>query len=246
MGLNMSRARKSFRIEQFFGDVAPARVANSSYAPGGSDTQLILAEIAKLREALAPTEELSQRSIDQFKKELAEAQKIKAELDDIYKAIEQTKHEIATLHTTGFKGEQMVRVTGELDAIVQGTFDATEGILTAAESIDKTVSLLEASVKTQQERQLAADVQDNVVKIFEACNFQDLTGQRITKVVGTLKFIEDRIVRMMNIWGGIDTFKNVHIDVIAAKEGDASLLNGPKLSEERGHASQDDIDALFN
>ena len=31
-----------------------------------------------------------------------------------------------------------------------------------------------------------------------------------------------------------------------AREGDEALLNGPKLEGEAGHASQDDIDALFN
>jgi chemotaxis protein CheZ len=84
-----------------------------------------------------------------------------------------------------------------------------------------------------------------VVKIFEACNFQDLTGQRITKVVATLKFIETHIVRMMEIWGGLDAFKDIEAEKIAERTGDAALLNGPKVDGEVGHASQDDIDSLF-
>jgi chemotaxis protein CheZ len=32
---------------------------------------------------------------------------------------------------------------------------------------------------------------------------------------------------------------------MAARESDARLLNGPKVEGEAGHASQDDIDALF-
>jgi chemotaxis protein CheZ len=139
----------------------------------------------------------------------------------------------------------MVRVTGELDAVVQGTLDATDAILTAAETIDHSAQVLEASCRSKQDRQGAADIQEQVVKIFEACNFQDLTGQRITKVVGTLKFIEDRIVRMMEIWGGIETFQGVQKETQAAPEGDAAFLNGPRLSSDIGHASQDDIDALF-
>ena len=84
-----------------------------------------------------------------------------------------------------------------------------------------------------------------MVKIFEACNFQDLTGQRITKVVATLKFIETHILRMMEIWGGLDAFKDIQAEAIAEREGDARLLNGPKIDGEGGHASQDDIDSLF-
>ncbi|WP_204325086.1 hypothetical protein, partial [Stenotrophomonas maltophilia] len=66
--------------------------------------------------------------------------KLKAELDSIYQAINETKHEIATLHVSGFQGKQMTRVTHELDAIVSGTEEATEGILTAAEAIDQIAS----------------------------------------------------------------------------------------------------------
>jgi chemotaxis protein CheZ len=85
-----------------------------------------------------------------------------------------------------------------------------------------------------------------VIHIFEACNFQDLTGQRITKVVATLKFIETHIVRMMEIWGGIEVFQELTPQAMAERDGDKKLLNGPKLDGEVGHASQDDIDALFN
>ncbi len=64
--------------------------------------------------------------------------------------------------------------------------------------------------------------------------------------MNTLKFIEDRIVKMMEIWGGLDSFKDIEVEGIAEATGDAALLNGPKLEEDAGHASQDDIDALFN
>ena len=83
-----------------------------------------------------------------------------------------------------------------------------------------------------------------MIRIFEACNFQDLAGQRIAKVMATLKFVEERIARMMEIWGGIEAFKDLSA---AAAEGDPAtvLLNGPKLDGDPGHASQDDIDAMF-
>ena len=140
----------------------------------------------------------------------------------------------------------MTRVTHELDAIVSGTEQATEGILSAAEGIDHIASQLAAKLKSTQDKAAVDDIQQKIVTIFEHCNFQDLTGQRITKVVNTLKFIEDRIVKMMEIWGGLESFKDIEVEVIAEVSGDAALLNGPKLAEDAGHASQDDIDALFN
>jgi chemotaxis protein CheZ len=97
-----------------------------------------------------------------------------------------------------------------------------------------------------QQRLLSEEIQERVVSIFEACNFQDLTGQRISKVMATMKFIENHITVMMDIWGGVDAIKAHAPPIVDTREGDARLLNGPKTEGDVGHASQDDIDALFN
>jgi chemotaxis protein CheZ len=60
-----------------------------------------------------------------------------------------------------------------------------------------------------------------------------------------MKFIEHHITIMMDIWGGVDAIKAHSPAIIDAREGDARLLNGPKSEGDIGHASQDDIDALF-
>jgi chemotaxis protein CheZ len=205
----------------------------------------IMSELRSLRSLVKPAEQVTQQMIDAYKQQITEAAKLKGELDLIHDAINRTKQEIATVHVTGFEGPEMARVTNELDAIVGGTESATETILSGAEDIDQLASTLVARLKDEQNVALAQDIQDRVVKIFEACNFQDLTGQRITKVVATLKFIETHIVRMMEIWGGLEAFKDIEAEKIAEREGDAALLNGPKVEGEAGHASQDDIDSLF-
>jgi chemotaxis protein CheZ len=205
----------------------------------------ILEELKALRALVKPNEQLTQQMVDAYKSQIAEAQQLKSELDLIYEAINKTKHEIATLHVTGFEGPEMARVTHELDAIVGGTEKATDQILAAAEDIDQAAHTLIARLKDDQSRQLVQDMQEHVVHIFEACNFQDLTGQRITKVVATLKFIEEHIVRMMEIWGGIESFKDVVPEAMKERDGEAKLLNGPRLETDLGHASQDEIDALF-
>jgi chemotaxis protein CheZ len=135
------------------------------------------------------------------------------------------------------------RVTNELDAVVLGTEGATETILAAAEAIDERAGNLAAKLKGDDQG-LANDIQEHTIQIFEACNFQDLTGQRITKVVGTLRFVEERIIKMMDIWGGVESFKEIEVE-LEHRMGDQSLLNGPALDEDQGIASQDDIDALF-
>ena len=98
----------------------------------------------------------------------------------------------------------------------------------------------------EQQKILSEEILERVISIFEACNFQDLTGQRISKVMTTMKFIEQHINAMMDIWGGVDAIK-AHIPAqVDSRSDDDKLLNGPKLAGDVGHASQDDIDALFD
>jgi chemotaxis protein CheZ len=244
-GRTMQARRKTFRIEAVNGHKGRPASAHGSDQAVTSHHNELMAEIKALRSIIEPKEAVSEKMIEAYKAEMAQAVKLKAELDVIYEAINKTKQEIATLHVTGFEGPEMTRVTHELDAVVDGTAQATDRILSAAEFIDQTANTLSASLKTEHEMAMAHDIQERVIQVFEACNFQDLTGQRIGKVVATLKFIEHHIVRMMDIWGGIESFKDLSPEAISEREGDKKLLNGPKLEDDIGHASQDEIDALF-
>nr|WP_319390230.1 protein phosphatase CheZ [uncultured Cohaesibacter sp.] len=236
---------KPFRIEQILGDAAPLKSQAASSALSNDQHKQIMDELVALRRLVEPAQELNSSLVETFRSELSEAVKIKAEMDQIYEAIAETKREIATLHVNGLHSAEMNRVTDELDAIVFGTEQATEQILEAAEIIDDNSSKL-SKVLTGEEDQWTHEIQDAVVSVFEACNFQDLTGQRITKVVNVLRFIEERIVAMMDIWGGIEQFQEMEVVNPLEKTGDAALLNGPALANEEGVASQDDIDALFD
>jgi chemotaxis protein CheZ len=140
----------------------------------------------------------------------------------------------------------MAKVNGELGAVVGGTEQATQQILEAAESIDQAASAMAKVQSADQQKRLADDIQERVISIFEACNFQDLTGQRISKVMSTMKFIEQHINSMMEIWGGVDAIKSHVVPQVDTRSDDDKLLNGPKLAGDVGHASQDDIDALFD
>src|SRR5258708_30073721 len=130
-------------------------------------------------------------------------------------------------------------------AVVAGTEQATQTILNMVEDIDQFATTMIEQAKNEADQSLGRAIQERVVKVFEACNFQDITGQRISKVVNTWKFIENHVEQMMEIWGGIDAFKEFIPEEPVKPQGDDSLLNGPKLEEDVGHVSQDDIDALF-
>ena len=194
------------------------------------------------------TEQLddAKKLLDTYRAQIEQCEKLKVELDLIHDAINRTKQEIAVLHGKSFSGDEMSKVTGELGAVVGGTEEATQQILAAAEAIDQAASALTKMTSPDQQAQLSEDIQERVVAIFEACNFQDLTGQRISKVMTTMKFIEHHITVMMEIWGGVDAIKAHAPAIIDTRVGDARLLNGPKGMDDEGHVSQDDIDALFD
>ncbi len=178
--------------------------------------------------------------ISQFK----EIQELKTELNEIHEAIEDTKKEILLLHNKSTDGEKISRASDELSAIVLGTEDATESILDATEVIDQNARNLAALLTQESENNMASDIQDQVMKIFEACNFQDLTGQRISKVIKTFSFVENRVIHMMEIWGGITSFDNINLPDTTDLE--SNLLNGPALETDTDIADQSDIDALFD
>ena len=92
--------------------------------------------------------------------------------------------------TTALQAAQLKRTGQELEAVVANTAQATQKILAAAEEIDQLANNLAAALKGKLEQDAALDISDLIIRIFEACNFQDLTGQRITKVMTTLKFLE--------------------------------------------------------
>src|SRR5207302_7812400 len=134
-----------FRIEAMSGKAARPDASTDPHSIACHDE--VMAELKALRAMVEPQESVTQRMIDAYKQQITEAQALKSELDIISEAILQTKREIATLHVTGFEGPEMRRVTHELDAVVDGTEQATQCILSAAEFIDQSANTLAAAVK---------------------------------------------------------------------------------------------------
>jgi chemotaxis protein CheZ len=252
--------RKRFRIEEaFLGDMPMPANGDGDFDPIHSE---IMTELRAIRAQMANSatgvatagtnEELpsqkvaeAQALLETYRAQIEQCEKLKVELDLIYDAISRTKHEIAVLHGKSFNGGEMSKVTGELGAVVGGTEEATQQILEAAEAIDQAAAAMTKVNSPDQKKLLSEEIGERVVSIFEACNFQDLTGQRISKVMTTMKFIENHITVMMDIWGGIDAIRAHAPAIVDDREGDARLLNGPKNEGDVGHASQNDIDALF-
>src|SRR4051812_49011501 len=258
----MSVSRKRFRVEQAILGVEQMAMPAVAEADAGPMHGEIMAELRAMRAQMAaalvrkssetPEQAVAreiaetQALLETYRAQIEQCEKLKVELDLIHDAISRTKREIAVLHGKSFDGQEMAKVNGELGAVVGGTEHATQQILEATEAIDQAATALSKNVTPDQQRMLSEEIQERVISIFEACNFQDLTGQRISKVMNTMKFIEQHIYEMMNIWGGVDAIKAHATPVVDTRDDAAKLLNGPKMEGDVGHASQDDIDAMFN
>jgi chemotaxis protein CheZ len=163
---------------------------------------------------------------------------IELQLAAMRAAIARSKAELASLSENSDE-KPIDRAQKELHAAISGMEGATEDILKSSEGAEEAARSLFATLRDDYKRGLAHDIIDHVVKIYEHCHFQDLAGQRINKAIGTLRNVEDKLARLVEVWGGLDQLTR------ANPRTRPSLLNGPKLEGDRGHASQADIDRMF-
>ncbi|PIR37864.1 MAG: hypothetical protein COV35_08015 [Alphaproteobacteria bacterium CG11_big_fil_rev_8_21_14_0_20_39_49] len=119
--------------------------------------------------------------------------------------------------------------SSELDAVIESTEQATDTILDSAERIQKIIL-------NNPKNEMSKSITDNVMIIFEACNFQDITGQRIKKISKALDFIEHSAGHILSKYSYEDINKDVR--------GDAHLMKGPQSNPDS--PNQDDIDKLFD
>jgi chemotaxis protein CheZ len=189
-------------------------------------------------------DEAERVAAERLQHERAEVGLLRTELRALANSIQQTKAEIAALRPADSEEDRLIAVTYELDAIVTATERATQSILDAAERIDHLAASVRAQVTDSYIQHQTDEIRETIITVFEACNFQDITGQRITKVVNTLKYVESRVNAMIDIWGE-ESFHDLPTKQDAPQEEDweKQLLNGPQL-ENKG-ISQDEIDKLF-
>ncbi len=166
---------------------------------------------------------------------------LRRELMEMAASIEQARREVAALRPADGAGDKILSATNELDAIVISTERASFEILNAAERLMDLAGKLRAA---GADPGLCGEIDGEVNNIFTACSFQDLTGQRTSKVVNALRYIEQRVIAMINIWGEDGLAGMAVAEENTDKRPDAHLLNGPQLD---GHGvSQADVDSMFD
>ncbi|WP_208977785.1 protein phosphatase CheZ [Labrenzia sp. 011] len=157
------------------------------------------------------------------------------ELTAIARQITRMKEEISQLRANDMTTSKIPDAGRELDAIVEATENATNTIMETAEEI--------MGADTSDPVAYQELVSNKMINIFEACTFQDITGQRISKVVETLRFIDERVssfISQLRIPEDLEAAMEESADERRKRE---LILHGPQHTGEG--VSQDDIDALL-
>jgi chemotaxis protein CheZ len=166
---------------------------------------------------------------------------LRQEFSKIAEHIDLAKLDIASLihdeeEHIGMSAQPLGHASDNLDAVVKMTEEATNQIMESADKIQQAVDNGGDAMRDI--------VSNEVTQIYLACSFQDITGQRITKVLSTLEYIDTKVRSILQLFGEISAEDSQKISanrVNNDKRPDAELLNGPQLAA----ANQDDIDALF-
>jgi chemotaxis protein CheZ len=154
--------------------------------------------------------------------------RLHSELTELAACINNLHQELSQLRSGESKKGDIPAAADELDAVVEETAKATGTIMDSCEKIERASETLEAGIRDT--------FVNAVTAIYEACGFQDITGQRITKVVKALKHIESRISAV--------TGESAGAGPAVVTGGEASLLNRPQLKHSA--SSQEDIDKLLS
>ncbi len=164
------------------------------------------------------------------------APSMRQELEAIANEIARMKNEIVDLRAGDMKQNRIPQAGLELDAIVEATEAATHTIMSSAEDI--------MAADTDDVEAYQALVGDKMITIFEACAFQDITGQRISKVVSTLAYIDERVTSFVERLKIMDAEADPVEETAEERRKRELILHGPQAAGEG--VSQDDIDAMLS
>lgn len=157
---------------------------------------------------------------------------------ELAETINTLKKEISESRPHNVKSEHVPGARDELDAVVAATADATNAIMGACEGMEELAATLEDDKKDK--------LTGLVTDIYEACTFQDITGQRIGKVIVALREIEEKVERIMQTLS--DTVGPLKLPSDAEEktvsvDDEESLLNGPQMADKA--ITQEEIDRLL-
>ncbi len=168
---------------------------------------------------------------------------LRSEILNLVQYVQRLREEIAGIAGRRDGQTAFESMSDQLDAIVAATGDATHTILAGIESISEMASELRERPEPEKVEELCDRIGEKATQALEACGFQDITGQRVSKIVRSLRFIEERVDAMAKIWGR-EEIEALGAEMPPEEAGsDGVVLEGPQLPGST--VSQQEIDKLF-
>lgn len=158
----------------------------------------------------------------------------------LFENMEAVRRELATIRHPESQEDKLKSMAEQLDAIVQETEQATETILGANEQIEGLLDQIGQCANDPKVSGFLDEIAVQVAEMYQACSFQDITGQWVNKAANSLKTIDDSICRLVDVWGEAGFFD---LEPLSDGKKDA-LLNGPQIGG--AATSQGDIDKMFD
>ncbi len=189
------------------------------------------------------------------------------ELGNLARFIVETQKEVGRINLTGITREDIPETSDQLEGILEATEEATDHILSATEKLLEMTDRWEAFCERikphvpkdeweltpgRTPEKLLGEMREEMMKTLSACNFQDLTGQRIQKIVALIRKIEEKIMDLIVRYeqtqesdrpdSALNERRKRKENVTSGKAG--SPLKGPQRKSEA--FAQEDIDSLLS
>lgn len=204
----------------------------------------------QVRELVAAVKEM----FGQQDQQVQSNERLYQELGELAHYINNAKKELQEVKSSNIADQHLPSATNQLDAIVQMTEQATGKIMDECDRLtmfhtDMRERLINMDPPLEPDALAGVDDAINqaatsITHIFEACNFQDITGQRVQKVVRALQEIERQVLRMVVVFGLVENRDRLDAETTAELQEDAALLNGPQLDGQG--LEQDEIDSILS
>ena len=210
-----------------------------------------LDDIREMLEIFRPLQRQALGLMDDYRREAAEVARLSQEVAGLQGTLAAVRQELAAIGQGTGEGS----VTGmalarqrdldryvalkELSAVGDETAHAAGDILGAAEIIAGEARRLKQSGEPENVGS-AESIMGQLIKLYEACNYQDLTQQRVAKI---RRHIEGLAAHLDELTAILQVAPRQMTARRAAN--DARLLNGPAVAGTPGHLQQNEIDGYF-
>ena len=172
-----------------------------------------------------------------------DAKRLDENLRALFNYVDRVRVEIASLSKSGEGADEFTTIAKQRDGVLEATHDASDRIMDSVEKSNEASDELRGMLTDPAQIAILDRVINCNSVVFEACAFQDLTGQRVNKIAKSIGYVEERVAALRAIWGSseLEAFEAELRDDRSEHE---KLLNGPEAKAEA--ISQDEIDKLFD